>query len=688
MGALNKIEQRFETLVNDTFAKVFKSAVQPMEFVGALRRECDINARIWNQDCTIVPNTYLIDLSPSDHERHGACLIMIGQELVEKLREYADEQRYSFVGPLKVQLLRVESLKAGQYRVRSRLEVLPEVQRALEAAQRQRFAYAAPIGFRRSVTRACRHPTDARRWDKRILTVDQFISIGLSFGENGTLVRAITPNLGGGTGRREIVGPPEPRISRPTAGRPPDAPVPAGDSSCVEASRHWSGKQAALPAGEYRRRHADSVRDGPSDASKGQSVTNDRDGIASMEPMNGTWVTNEAMPQGGMVENHAPVPAGNSRATESLATPHARVAQPQGRAGGAPTPSRPAPHNSQAHWTSPEHGGCNGSLGHSAAVELSSDRLLRTKRKERRGVSRLRIIGRAAERERQQKLAILRTPVMECHKIAVISLKGGVGKTTTTTALGATLAAERQDRVVAIDANPDAGTLSRRVHRETGATIRDLVREIPNITNYMAVRRFTSQSPSGLEILANEVDPALSTAFDDEDYRQVVGCLGQHYPIILTDSGTGLLHSAMRGILEFADQLIVVATPSVDGATSASTTLDWLNAHHYEDLVKRAITVVSEVRRKSDTVHVNDVLDHFRARCRGVVVIPFDEHLAEGSEVDLSQLKAPTRDAYFNLATLVAADFPRTQPESTSWSAAYPHSGYNAASVFAAPAWG
>jgi MinD-like ATPase involved in chromosome partitioning or flagellar assembly len=313
---------------------------------------------------------------------------------------------------------------------------------------------------------------------------------------------------------------------------------------------------------------------------------------------------------------------------------------------------------------------------------------LRSKRADRRGISRLRIGGKAAERERLQKLAILRTPVMQCYKIAVISLKGGVGKTTTTTALGATLATERQDRVIAIDANPDAGTLSRRVQRETAATIRDLVAEIPNLTNYMAVRRFTSQAPSGLEILANEADPTLSTAFNDEDYRRVVGCLGQHYPIILTDSGTGLLHSAMRGVLDVADQLIVVATSSVDGATSASTTLDWLSAHGYDDLVKRSLTVVSEVRKKSKAVKVNEVVDHFRARCRGVVEIPFDEHLAAGAEVDLAQMNGRTREAYYNLATLVATDFPRTQPEALHWAASYPHSGYNAATMFATPNWG
>ncbi|WP_377270080.1 MinD/ParA family protein [Peterkaempfera sp. SMS 1(5)a] len=344
-----------------------------------------------------------------------------------------------------------------------------------------------------------------------------------------------------------------------------------------------------------------------------------------------------------------------------------------------PTPSQPFQAHGPADWASVYAPGHGASLGYGSTADLSSDRLLR-KDNERRGVGWLRIGARAGEREYRQKMDTLRTPVMNCYKIAVISLKGGVGKTTTTTALGATLAVERQDRVVAIDANPDAGTLSGRVRRESNATIRDLVAAIPQLNNYMAVRRYTSQAPSGLEILANDVDPAVSTAFNDEDYRQVVGCLGQHYPIILTDSGTGLLHSAMRGILDLSDQLIIVATPSVDGASSASTTLDWLNAHGYTDLVQRAITVVSETRKTSKMIKVDEIVSHFSARCRGVVVIPFDEHLAAGAEVDLDKMKAKTRDAYVDLATLVASDIPRTQPEAVGWHSrlsASPHMGYN-----------
>ncbi|MFG3403945.1 SCO5717 family growth-regulating ATPase [Streptomyces sp. NPDC048142] len=313
-------------------------------------------------------------------------------------------------------------------------------------------------------------------------------------------------------------------------------------------------------------------------------------------------------------------------------------------------------------------------LGYTAAVELSSDRLVRGKQKAKSSrnpsaASRFKLGGKKEEAERLRKLELIRTPVLSCYRIAVISLKGGVGKTTTTTALGSTLATERQDKILAIDANPDAGTLGRRVRRETGATIRDLVQAIPYLNSYMDIRRFTSQAPSGLEIIANDVDPAVSTTFNDEDYRRAIEVLGKQYPIILTDSGTGLLYSAMRGVLDLADQLIIISTPSVDGASSASTTLDWLSAHGYADLVQRSLTVISGVRETGKMIKVDDIVQHFETRCRGVVVVPFDEHLAAGAEVDLDMMRPKTREAYFHLSALVAEDFARAQQQQGLWTA-------------------
>ncbi|MFE7482424.1 SCO5717 family growth-regulating ATPase [Streptomyces sp. NPDC057552] len=345
-----------------------------------------------------------------------------------------------------------------------------------------------------------------------------------------------------------------------------------------------------------------------------------------------------------------------------------------------PHPGQPVDPRAGGAWPTPvthdqrERSVPGAPLGYTAAVELSSDRLVRGKQKAKSSrnpsaASRFKLGGKKEEAERRRKLDLIRTPVLSCYRIAVISLKGGVGKTTTTTALGSTLATERQDKILAIDANPDAGTLGRRVRRETGATIRDLVQAIPYLNSYMDIRRFTSQAPSGLEIIANDVDPAVSTAFNDEDYRRAIDVLGKQYPIILTDSGTGLLYSAMRGVLDLADQLIIISTPSVDGASSASTTLDWLSAHGYADLVQRSLTVISGVRETGKMIKVDDIVQHFETRCRGVVVVPFDEHLAAGAEVDLDMMRPKTREAYFNLSALVAEDFARAQQQQGLWTA-------------------
>ncbi|MEU5809697.1 SCO5717 family growth-regulating ATPase [Streptomyces sp. NPDC047718] len=386
-----------------------------------------------------------------------------------------------------------------------------------------------------------------------------------------------------------------------------------------------------------------------------------------------------AAPQDGYGFPHpAPVPPQPQAAQAQAAQAQQPQPQPQAQPHvdprtGAPWPAAaqpgPQPHDPRYQPGGPAAGGAP--LGYTAAVELSSDRLLRGKQKPKPQRSGFRFGGKAAEADRQRKLELIRTPVMSCYRIAVISLKGGVGKTTTTTALGATLATERQDKILAIDANPDAGTLGRRVRRETGATIRDLVQAIPYLNSYMDIRRFTSQAPSGLEIIANDVDPAVSTTFNDEDYRRVIDTLGRQYPIILTDSGTGLLYSAMRGVLDLADQLIIISTPSVDGASSASTTLDWLSAHGYGDLVSRSLTVISGVRETSKMIKTEDIVQHFETRCRGVVVVPFDEHLAAGAEVDLDLMRPKTREAYFNLAALVAEDFVRAaqQTQQNHWGA-------------------
>jgi MinD-like ATPase involved in chromosome partitioning or flagellar assembly len=252
-------------------------------------------------------------------------------------------------------------------------------------------------------------------------------------------------------------------------------------------------------------------------------------------------------------------------------------------------------------------------------------------------------------------------PLRDCYRIALLSLKGGVGKTTITATLGATFASIRGDRVVAVDANPDRGTLSQKVPLETSATVRHLLRDAEGIAAYSDVRGYTSQGPSRLEVLASESDPAVSEAFSSEDYTQTLEVLERFYSLVLTDCGTGLMHSAMSAVLSKADVLIVISSGSVDGARSASATLDWLDAHGHQDMVRDSIAVINAVRPRSGKVDLKKVVDHFSRRCRAVRHVPFDPHLEEGAEISLERLRPETREALIELAAVVADGFPGAQ---------------------------
>jgi MinD-like ATPase involved in chromosome partitioning or flagellar assembly len=263
-----------------------------------------------------------------------------------------------------------------------------------------------------------------------------------------------------------------------------------------------------------------------------------------------------------------------------------------------------------------------------------------------------------ADVRRRELIARINQPLRGCYKIAMLSLKGGVGKTTTTTTLGSTFSSLRGDRVIAVDANPDRGTLALKIPRETTATVRHLLRDAPRITKYSDVRAYTSQSPARLEVLASEQDPAVSEAFSEDDYRRTVALLEHFYNIVLTDCGTGLMHSAMKGVLDEADMLVLVSSGSVDGAQTSAATLDWLEAHGYRDLVAKSVCVINSVRPKSGKVDLDKLSAHFQQRCRAVVRLPFDEHLEEGAEIALDQLAPETRLALLELAAVVADDFP------------------------------
>ena len=237
--------------------------------------------------------------------------------------------------------------------------------------------------------------------------------------------------------------------------------------------------------------------------------------------------------------------------------------------------------------------------------------------------------------------------------VPVLTRKGGVGKTTITTLLGMALSLVREDRVVAIDANPDRGTLAERVSKNTRFTVRDVVNRAAAIDGFTDFSTMVSRDVTRLDVLASDNDPMLSEAFNEGDYNVVADLAARYYSVVLTDCGTGIVHSVMRPTLQRANGLVIVSGGSVDEARLASETLTWLEANDYGDLVRNAIVALNTATQATQLVKLDEIEAHFASRVRAVVRIPYDPALAAGSVIKFSELKKGTQEAARELAALV-----------------------------------
>ncbi|WP_345528889.1 MinD/ParA family protein [Nocardioides endophyticus] len=260
------------------------------------------------------------------------------------------------------------------------------------------------------------------------------------------------------------------------------------------------------------------------------------------------------------------------------------------------------------------------------------------------------------EQRRHELERRLRTPITDSRRVVVMSRKGGVGKTTISLALGSTFAMLRGDRVIAVDANPDAGNLAHRVAPPHGRTITDVLREIDTITSYATLRSYTAQAEeSRLEVLASDDDPRIWTALDRNDYHRLIELLDRFYNLIVLDTGTGILDSANQGLLTEADQIVLVVRSGIDGGRAGALTLDWMDEHGFEDLVSRAVVVVNAQR--SGAAPPDLMRRHFEKRCGHVVTVPWDDALEQGALTDMSSLHRKTRDSLVGIAAAVADNF-------------------------------
>lgn len=119
MGLFDRVEAKLAATINGAFARAFKAEVQPVEIAAAMRKAMDDKAAILDADRAIVPNTFVIELSPNDHERLTAYVDLLTEELIASAEEHITSQHYRPAGHITISFDKIDSLETGVFRVRS-----------------------------------------------------------------------------------------------------------------------------------------------------------------------------------------------------------------------------------------------------------------------------------------------------------------------------------------------------------------------------------------------------------------------------------------------------------------------------------------------------------------------------------------------------------------------------------------
>ena len=109
-------------MVDSVFSRSSRtSTIRPVELGRRLLREMDDHRSVDVKGRRIVPNSFTFHLSARDHAGFADIEHALVHELGEAAREYARDEGYHFVGPVHVEIVVDNSLKAGRFGIASSL---------------------------------------------------------------------------------------------------------------------------------------------------------------------------------------------------------------------------------------------------------------------------------------------------------------------------------------------------------------------------------------------------------------------------------------------------------------------------------------------------------------------------------------------------------------------------------------
>ncbi|TDO47876.1 MinD-like ATPase involved in chromosome partitioning or flagellar assembly [Kribbella sp. VKM Ac-2527] len=232
------------------------------------------------------------------------------------------------------------------------------------------------------------------------------------------------------------------------------------------------------------------------------------------------------------------------------------------------------------------------------------------------------IAGASGRMQRDvENIAIIRRPIGIGRMIGVMGPVPSSGTSIVTALLADTIAAQRTDLVLAVDACPREGKLTHRL--ENG------VANAPNSRVQLA-----------------RAEPTADAISDVLAARNVGGA--NQIPLSLVDCPAGLYEEATAYVAGASHAVALVIPSSRDDALNSINELDRLTPDGQHMLVQKGLVIIAE-NHPDDPEPVRWLQSAVSDRGLGYVVLPYDDHLARAWPLRPEALDPATRRAVLEL---------------------------------------
>ncbi|MFC5752133.1 MinD/ParA family ATP-binding protein [Actinomadura rugatobispora] len=219
-----------------------------------------------------------------------------------------------------------------------------------------------------------------------------------------------------------------------------------------------------------------------------------------------------------------------------------------------------------------------------------------------------------------------------------MSIRDGAGKSSIAALLARTIQQHRDDRVLAIDADPGLGALPRRlgVAGQT-SSLQSIIAARPR--SWAEASPHLAHTETGVWVLGAQ-------ELTHDAYRSGAGLLSRYFSVAIIDCSTGIGSPLHQSILSSAHAQVFVVPGTQDGAVSAQAAL-----HHLQENGHNPVVAL--------VAHTPDARDLLNT---DAIIVPFDRHLETGTTITPDRVGAATHTA---IARIAAESFGRAQREGT-----------------------